>query len=112
MKLIIQSLEDKEILGRVSQTRTGNFVVEARDKVLEGDIADMVERIASANPILPLRSGRTIREKEKIRHETVVRQCRRGEPSYLYALADYISQKEFRKQNKIAGKEVLAYIEK
>lgn len=111
MELVIQSLEDKEILGKVSQNRAGNFVVEAKDKVVEKNITDMVERVASANPILPLRSGREIREKGKIRHETIEKQCRRGEPDYLYALAEHITQKEFRRQNKIAGREVRAFVQ-
>ena len=111
MELIIRSVSEKEILGRVSQNRAGNFAIKAKDRIVKRDIADMVERVASANPVLPLRSGRKTVEQGRVRYESTARQCRRGEPNYLYALAEHITQREFRSRNEIAGKEIQAFVQ-
>ena len=112
MELVISSFnKEREILGKVSRNEKGDFLVEAQDKTIKKEIAEMIKKVVSSYPLLPLRFARRIEEKGKIRYETIVKQCRKGESDYLYALAEYLNQKEFRTRNRIAGKEIRAYIQ-
>jgi hypothetical protein len=111
MKLIVQSLEDKKILGKVGQDDNGRFFVESDNGKTKQEIFEIVEKIAAENPELTYKSGREEKAEGLVSRVTIVKKTKRGDPNYLRGLADYIAGKDFRKENKVGGKEIRAYIE-
>ena len=102
-KVIIKQFEDGEI-GVITQTGEDTLVVQAHEAELQAELESLINTITQH----PLKAVSGVSETVEGRqvNKTVARTVQPGEPRYLLALADAITQSK----GLVGGKRVRAYV--
>lgn len=101
-KLIVQQF-GKAKVGTVFQERDGSLTVKGETPELEQALRALIARIATGP--LTYHTGRQVKTEQGVKHITVKKTVKQGDPDYLNALADALPK------HKLLGKRVRGIVE-
>lgn len=101
-KLVIQQF-GKVKVGTVIQEQDGSLTVESETAELEQALRTLIAQIAT-DP-LTYRTGRQLKTDQGVKHITVKKSVKRGDPDYLNALAEVLPK------HRLLGKRIRGVLE-
>lgn len=92
--LYIKHFGEEKPIALVYSNLDGTFRVESEDNDAKVYFQDLIQKIASENPTLPLRSGEVEKIGDKVIHKTIQKQIDAKDEKYLDALWDYFNHQK------------------